>query len=132
LFTHKAPANPKNVGEARQGAQQGNPIVLHGRVGGISNPIADAVAMFVITDVNLPLCENACADFCHIPRQQVMNGMAAVQVVDGSGRPIKASVKGVNGLKPLARVVVAGRVAQVNDKVLVVNAEKIFVDSAKK
>ena len=53
--------------------------------------------------------------------------MATVQVVDGKGKPLNVSVKGVNGLNPLSEVVVRGLVAKQDGKTLIVNAQNIFV-----
>jgi hypothetical protein len=132
LFVTKAPPNAIDVVEARKQAQEGKPVVIRGRVGGSAQPFAKGVAMFLITDRGLKLCKDGCADFCNIPKGTVMNSMAAIQVVDGSGRPMRASIDGKNGLKPLADVVITGKVAQVNKKILIVNAEKIFVEPGKK
>lgn len=51
-----------------------------------------------------------------------------MQVVDKGGRPLRAALEGANGLKPLSQVVISGTVGpRPNEKVLVVNADWIFV-----
>lgn len=132
LFVSAAPANAMGVGDARRTAQAGKPIVVRGRIGGVSKPIADKFAVFLISDMELPLCKDACADLCHIPRPQLMANLATVQVVDNTGRPLKVSVQGLNGLRPLAEVIIRGTVAKVDQNVMIVNARNIFVNNSGK
>jgi hypothetical protein len=132
LFIAAAPPNAVNVGDARKTAQEGKPIVIRGRIGGTVKPIADKYAMFLITDLSLALCKDGCADFCQLPKEQLMTNMATVQVVDASGKPLKVPMEGVNGLKPLAEVVVHGTVAKRDNNFLIVNAQNIFVERAAK
>jgi len=132
LFVTQAPQNAMGVAEARQKAQEGKPVVVRGRVGGIAKPIADKMAMFVIADLSLGTCKDGCADFCEVPREELLSKMAAVQVVDSSGKPLRIAMEGTNGLKPLAEVVVQGTVGKLDKNVLVVNAQNIFVNAEKK
>jgi hypothetical protein len=132
LFVTQAPANAIGVAEARQKAQEGKSVVIRGRVGGIAKPIADKMAMFVIADLSLGMCKDGCADFCQVPREELLSKMAAVQVVDNSGKPLRVAMEGTNGLKPLAEVVVQGTVGKLDKNVLVVNAQNIFVQAEKK
>jgi len=53
---------------------------------------------------------------CKVPRVQVLAGTATVQVVDPGGRTLKVSMKGRNGLRPLAEVVVKGTVGKLDQK----------------
>ena len=132
LFVTQAPQNAMGVAEARQKAQEGKPVVIRGRVGGIAKPIADKMAMFVIADLSLGTCKDGCVDFCEVPREELLSKMAAVQVVDNSGKPLRIAMEGTNGLKPLAEVVVQGTVGKLDKNVLVVNAQNIFVQTEKK
>ena len=132
LFVTQAPQNAMGVAEARQKAQEGKPVVIRGRVGGIAKPIAEKMAMFVMTDLSLGLCKDGCADFCQVPREELLTKIAAVQVIDNSGKPLRIAMEGTNGLKPLAEVVVQGTVGKLDKNVLVVNAENIFVEGDKK
>jgi hypothetical protein len=132
LFLKTAPPDAIGVSEARKTAEEGKPIVMRGKVGGTAKPIADKYAMFLVTDLSIVLCKDACADFCHIPREQLMISMATVQVVDATGKPLKVPIEGINGLKPLSEVVVKGTVAKRDNNFLVVNAHNIFVESGAK
>jgi hypothetical protein len=131
LFVKKAPEKAVGVGDARKNAKQGKPIVVKGIIGGAHKPIVDNYAVFLLTDSGLPRCKDGCIDFCEIPKEKLMQNMATIQVADESGRPLKASIAGINGLKPLSKVVVAGTVAVRSDKILIINAKRIFVDGGK-
>lgn len=132
LFVNAAPANAMGVGAARETAQEGKPIVIHGRVGGVAKPIAEKYAMFVISDMGLELCKDGCPAFCEISREKLLANMATVQVVDHTGRPVQAAIEGMNGLKPLCEVVIQGTVAKLDKNVMIVNARNIFVNGAAK
>jgi hypothetical protein len=130
LFVKALPDNPVDVGEARKTAQQGQQIVLRGRIGGMPNPFADKYAIFVLSDLRLLMCVEKCAtpwDYCCTPREKILANVATVQVVDGKGKPLNVSIKGVNGLNPLSEVVVRGLVAKQDGKTLIVNAQNILV-----
>src|SRR6266498_5658042 len=51
LFVKALPENPVDVGEARKTAEQGQQIVIRGRIGGMPNPFADKYAIFVLSDL---------------------------------------------------------------------------------
>jgi hypothetical protein len=132
LFIASAPTDALDVGDARKAAVEGNPIVVRGLVGGLAKPFAEKYAMFVVCDRRLAVCPSGCtnpADFCSVPRDQLMANLATVQVVDRTGAPLKASVQGLNGLRPLSEVVIRGTVAKKDDNVLIVNAHNIYVNN---
>ncbi len=129
LFVSQAPPDAVGVGEARKGAQEGKPIVIKGRIGGLAQPIANKYAIFLLVDLGLTPCSDGCGnDFCGFDQGRLMANLATVQVVDDAGRPLKVSMSGTNGLKPLVPVVVRGTVAKKDATVLIINARHIFVD----
>jgi len=132
LFVTTPPPNAVGVGEARRAAREGQPIVVRGRIGGMAKPIANKYAMFLLTDLSLELCKDGCAAPCKVPKEQVLAGTATVQVADSGGRPMKVSVEGRNGLRPLAEVVVKGTVGKLDQNVMIINAQNIFVQDDKK
>ncbi len=130
LFVKQPPPNPVGVGEARQRAEEGKPVVLHGRIGGVAQPFADKYAMFLLADMQLMPPTHSCAspwDFCSEPREKVQANLATIRVVDATGKLVKVPLQGVQGLKPLGEVVVQGTVAKRDQSVLIVNASTIFV-----
>jgi hypothetical protein len=131
LFVSAAPENSMEVGAARKASEQGKPVVLRGKIGGLPNPFADKFAIFVLSDMTLPPCTDGCPtawDYCCTPRETVLDNVATIQVVDGAGKPLKASMLGANGLKPLSEVTVSGTVIKKGDKLFIVNARNIYVN----
>jgi hypothetical protein len=135
LFVSKAPVNAVEVATARKNAEQGKPIAIRGRIGGLVAPFAEKYAIFVLSDLTLPPCTDGCPtawDYCCTPREQILANIATIQVVDGQGKPLKTSMKGTNGLQPMSEVIVRGTVAKRDDKMLVINAENIFIPGVSK
>ncbi|MEW6529313.1 MAG: hypothetical protein AB1473_00645 [Thermodesulfobacteriota bacterium] len=131
LFVASAPPNAIDVGHARKVAQEGKPIVLRGRIGGLAKPFAEKHAMFVLSDMQLAACAPTCSnpgDYCSIPREQLLANLATVQVVDANGMPLRAPMQGMNGLQPMSEVVIRGIVAKRDSNVLIVNAHNIYVN----
>ena len=53
--------------------------------------------------------------------------MATVRVVGADGQPLKLGLQDVQGLKPLAKVIVVGTVAQAEKGNLLINAAGLHV-----
>jgi hypothetical protein len=138
LFVPTEPADAKSVIDAKRDAKAGEPIVIRGRVGGAVDPFVAERAIFTIVDKSIPHCgemkmDDACTtpwDYCCEPGDKLAEHSATIQIVTADGRPLKTEVKNVPELKPTSEIVVKGKVAQKEGaKVLVVNAESIFVKS---
>lgn len=135
LFASEAPADARNVADLKKSAESGQEIVVAGRIGGSVAPFVDGRAVFTLADSNMKACDemkmsDACKtpwDYCCEPRENIVANTMTIQVVDGEGRPLKASLNGHDKLAPGARVIVKGKVAQKQDQTLVVNADSIYV-----
>lgn len=135
FFLAGAPDEVKDVIAAKKGAKPGDRIVVRGRIGGSKEPMAAERAIFTIMDLGLQPCGagkmEECPtpwDYCCDPREEITKNIATVQVVDASGRPLKAGLKNMGKLKPMAEVVIQGRVAGgTSADSLVVDATGIFV-----
>ena len=57
--------------------------------------------------------------------------MATVEIVDASGNPLKLDVNGVQGLKPLTKVIVTGKVTEAAAPNLVLQAQSIHIAGTK-
>jgi hypothetical protein len=129
-----APAGEKTVDAIKKDAKEGDEVVIHGIVGGRKDPFTAQRATMLVVDKNLP---NQCtqeADHCKTPwdyccedKGALTAKMATVQVTGADGRPLKADLKGVGGLKEMSEVVVKGKVAKVEAGMLVINATGIHV-----
>ncbi len=75
--------------------------------------------------------EDHCAtpwDYCCEPHESLVASSATIQVVETDGRPLKADLKGLRGLDPLAEVYVVGTVAQRDEGgTFVVNASGVWI-----
>jgi hypothetical protein len=137
LFVTSAPADAKNIRDAKPAAKKKEVIVLRGRIGGSVNPFGENRAMFTLVDVRIPACgegdskDDHCPtphDMCCTPRSVLTANSATIQVVDEKGSLLKTSLKNVKGLIPLAEVTVKGTISQADGKaVLVINAAEIYV-----
>lgn len=134
LWLKAAPADARPVAEVKKSAQAGQDVVVFGRIGGRKDPFVAGRAMFMLADAGIPSCrekhEDGCPtpwDFCCEPKETILAGTTTVQVVDADGKPLKCSLGPEQGLKPLANVVVAGRIASAGDNV-VIDATGIYVE----
>lgn len=127
-----APAEWREIADAKQDASQGDQIVLRGRIGGRDNPITAGSPAFVMMDVSIPSCADGEDDLCPKPwdyccetRETIAANIATVIVVDENGNPIGSDLTAV-GLEPLDEVVVVGTVeARPNPTVLTIRATGI-------
>ncbi|MCP3903925.1 MAG: hypothetical protein GY715_09855 [Planctomycetes bacterium] len=135
LFAATAPSDIQPLLKTKEKAQAGDRVVFEARVGGRVKPFIENRAVFFVTDSSVPSCDelhgDACKtpwDYCCEPREDLLRAMATVQVVDGDGQPLKASIAEGHGLTPLRTVVVTGTVDHVDEVGnFVVNAESIHL-----
>jgi hypothetical protein len=135
LFLAAEPQGVKTVAEVKTAAKQGDKIVLRGKIGGGEEPFIAARAVFTIVDPGVKSCkdmgEDHCAtpwDYCCETPESLVANSATIQVVGTDGRPLKAGLKGLRGLSPLAEVYVVGTVSQRDDAgTFVVNADGIWI-----
>ena len=135
LMLTTAPQEARSVSEVRQ-ASDGEKVVVRGVVAGRVDPIADNRAILTLLDESVSTCDknpsDSCAtpwDACCEPQEVIARNSATVQIVDGEGRPLKASLKGLGTLAPLSRVVVVGTYRPTADgQAAVINATGIFVE----
>ena len=133
LVLAEAPADPKNIADVRKGAKNGDEVVLRGRVGGTAKPFGEGRAIVQLVDLSVPHCADNPADKCETPwdyccSPEAKDNSVSVQVVDASGRPLKANLEGVGGMKPLSEVVVTGKVQRLEGSdAVVVNATGVYV-----
>jgi hypothetical protein len=136
LVLAAAPAGAKDVVAVRNAAKAGDEVVVRGRVGGSRTPVVDGRATFQLVDASLKACGEGTAmdecktpwDYCCSEPKEIAAHSATVQVVGPDGRPLRAALSGVGGLKPLSEVTVKGTVAKAADSgSLVVNASGIYI-----
>ncbi len=130
---NEAPADPLEVIDARAAAEDGEPVVLVGRIGGSKNPWIEGRAMFTLVDRSLLSCEQIPGDTCPEPwdyccqTDKLPAAMVLVKVVDESGDPIATDARDLLGVRELTEVVVHGTAQKDATGSLVVLADGLFV-----
>ena len=135
LIVAEAPASAKGVGEVREAAADGDDVVLRGRVAGSADPFTPGRAVFQLVDSGIKSCAETEGDGCATPWDMccedpstLLRNSVTVQVVGPDGRPLKAGLKDVAGLKPLSEVSVKGKLRKSADgKAVTVDATELHV-----
>lgn len=135
LILKEPPDGALDVTAAKQLAQPGESVVMRGRIGGRVEPFVENRAVFQLVDLSVPTCADNSGDgcktpwdYCCEPKDQITAKSATIQITGADGKPLPVSVKGQEGLSPMAKVVVRGKVsAKPNDAVLIVDADGIYV-----
>ncbi len=128
-----APESAMGIAEAKANAEEGDRIVLRGRIGGRKQPIAADSPVFTVMDLGVPHCGelhgDRCAtpwDYCCETPDAITANAATVQIVDADGMPVGSSPSAF-GFAPLDEVVVVGTVAPRPQRdVLTVRATGVF------
>lgn len=137
LFLASPPASGPALSppEAKKSVKVGDTITLAGRVGGSKSPFVAGRSMLTLMGDALPACSDNPDDHCKMPwdyccetKADIVKHSATVQVVDERGKVLRIDLKGQNGITELSDLTVVGKVAQVGDKVLVVNATGIYIN----
>ena len=134
LFPSSPPPPAHEIEDVKKTAKTGDDVVLQAQVGGRKQWQVEGKAIFVVIDPVLESCDemegDTCKtpwDFCCVPKEQITAKLATVRVVGADGQPVAGSVQGAHGLRPLAHVVVAGKVQSNDGSNLVVDAKQIWV-----
>ena len=128
----EAPAEYREVAEAKQNAEAGEEIVLRGRIGGRLDPISGESPAFIIMDASVPSCADKDHDSCptpwdyccETPDSKAANS-ATIVVLDANGNPTDEDITAA-GLAPLDEIIVVGTVkARPNQSVFEIHATGI-------
>lgn len=129
-----APSGAKPVEALKGKARVGETVTIQGRVGGAPDPFVEGRAVLTIVGPDIPACSDNPGDMCEMPwdyccesAEDIAAHSATVQVVDASGALLKAGLSGVGWIRGLSDLIVVGKVAQSDDKVLVVHAMGISI-----
>lgn len=125
----------QDVIAARKAVKDGEKVTLRGTVAGSADPLADNRAMLTLLDSSIKTCDTLPGDSCKTPwdaccepANVLAASTASVQVTGPDGKPLKATLEGVGGIKPLSKLVVAGTARKPADgETLQVDAAQIFV-----
>lgn len=125
------PTGSVAVGEARNSINDGEEVVLVGRIGGSAEPFVDGLAAFTIVDPKVPHCaaEEGCPtpwDYCCM-QNDVKDNIATVKIVDDRGQPVSRDARELLGVKELNTVVVHGTAQRDAEGNFALLADKVFV-----
>jgi hypothetical protein len=126
------PEDAADVIQVRQAAQDGDDIVIVGRIGGRINPWIEGRAAFSIVDSSLKACTDIPGDTCPTPwdyccEGNLSTGSALVKFIDNDGQLVKANAQELLGVKELSTVVVQGKAKRDEAGNLTVLANGIYV-----
>ena len=131
----KAPEGAKDVGAVKAaGVKDGDEVVVRGVVGGSASPFVNNRAVVKIIDPAVITCDKMPGDTCKTPwdaccyQDDATARGATVQLVDAGGSPLKGTLEGLGGLKPLSQVVVRGKARMEGGKSLVIDATNVYVN----
>jgi hypothetical protein len=130
---NEEPAEAATVIEAREDSEDGQDIVLVGRIGGSVNPWVEGRAAFSIVDPTLKACSDIPGDECKKPwdycceTHKLPTSTAFVKFVGDDGRPLYADARELLNLKELQTVVVHGKAKRDEAGNLTVLADGLFV-----
>jgi len=117
------------VVEATAKVQSGDRVAVQGKV----KDFVDGQAVFTIADISMKDCKQngeSCPtpwDYCCETKETITKNTATVAVVGTGKAPIKAGLKGVNGVDHLVTITAEGIVRKDKAGNLMVLAEKIHV-----
>lgn len=127
------PEGAKEVIQAREDAQEGEDVVLVGRIGGSANPWIEDRAAFTIVDNSLKACSDIPGDTCKKPwdycceTPKLPTATALIKVVDENGDLVKEDANALLKVKELSTVVVKGKAKRDDDGNLTVLASGVYV-----
>ena len=130
----KAPDSVKDLAVAMTaGIADGDTVVVRGIVGGNETPFVNNRAVVQIIDPSVITCDKMSGDSCKTPwdacchQDDAKAKGATVQVLDTAGNPLKGTLEGVGGMKPLSEVVVRGKARKEGGKTLVIDADQVYI-----
>lgn len=123
-----APDGDVSVTQAKSNAQEGDQIIVRGRIGGRQTPISADSPVFTIVDLDLEYCGQTTEDNCPVPwdyccetPSTIASNTATVQVLGDDVDLIGA------GLEPLDELILVGTVApRPDEQVLTIRATGIY------
>ena len=129
-----APADAQDIAAAKAAIRDGGRFVVRGVIAGRADPIAENRAILTLLDTGVKTCDKNPADGCKTPwdaccepADVLAKNSVSVQVVDAEGRPVKTSLASLEGVKPLAQLIVSGTAKVSADGVVLLNADGIHV-----
>lgn len=125
------PANQVGVAMARESVQDGQDVIVEGRL----KDFVQGKAAFTIVDGSIPPCgedgmEDHCPtpwDYCCVAPTKVAANSATVKLVGNEGNLLDGNLQGVNSIDNLSTVVVTGKAQKDEAGNLTIAANKVYL-----
>ncbi|PHS11188.1 MAG: hypothetical protein COA78_10240 [Blastopirellula sp.] len=127
------PEGALTVIATREADNDGEDILIEGRIGGSGNPWLEGSVAFTIVDETLQACCDIPGDNCPKPwdycceTDKLPTAMALVKLVDENGELLKGDAKEVLNVKELSTVIIKGKAKRDDDGNLIVLASGVYV-----
>ncbi len=129
-----APQDPRDIIPLRKGVEDGQDVVVIGRIGGSTDPWVEGVAAFQLVDRSLAACSDIPGDACPVPwdyccvTDKLPDATTLVKVVDDQGQLVSTGAKELLGVSELQTVVVTGKARKDYAGNVTILARKIYID----
>ena len=130
---NEEPDGAEDVIKVREAANDGDDVVIVGRIGGGENPWIEGRAVFSIVDGSLKACSDIPGDECEKPwdycceTHKLPTSTALVKVVDENGDLVRADSRELLKVKELSTVVVKGKAQRDDAGNLTILARGVYV-----
>ena len=127
------PVGAQDVIAVRDAAEDGDDVLVVGRVGGGENPWIEGRAAFSIVDSSLQACSDIPGDNCPKPwdycceTDKLSSATALVTVVGDDGVLVRKDARDLLNIKELSTVVVKGKAKRDEQGNLTIKATGVFV-----
>lgn len=127
------PSESHDILTVRARAEDGDEIVIAGRIGGSVNPWIEGRAAFSIVDASLKACSDIPGDQCDKPwdycceTPKLSTATALVKVVNDAGELVQADARELLAVKELSSVIIRGKAQRDDSGNLTVLAHGVYV-----
>jgi hypothetical protein len=127
------PEGAQDVIAVRESAQDGDEILITGRIGGEMKPFVEGLVAFKIVDHSLKACSDIPGDACETPwdycceTDKLPGATAFVELHDKDGNLVKGDAKDMLNVNELSTVVVKGKAQRDEEGNLTVVADSVYV-----
>ena len=137
ILLKEKPTDAIPISDLRTKHKAGDTVTFKGQIIGAKKVFIDELASMTMGDPKkMTTCNLRPGDGCQTPwdvccdEPQVINdNIVNVQILDETGAPIKAGIKGLSGIKEMSDLIITGVVDKSsNEKNMIVNATGIFVN----
>jgi hypothetical protein len=137
ILLKEKPADAIKISELRTNHKAGETVTFTGQIIGSKKVFMDSLAIMTMGDpTKMKTCNLIPGDSCTTPwdvccddPDVVKANIVSVQILDSSGAPFKAGLKGLSGIKEMSDLTITGVVEKSsNDQNMIINATGIFVN----